>query len=160
MKEVYPQAACFSDYTASACIHTHTLSSNLHICTHSCTRNKCIHCSSQPYHMSAAALNAFHSLLLKQVTGDNSLSITVYNHPFPRNITAQVNHSPQHTVPPPTSLYWLKNHSPQHTVMIMMSHHPPLCTGSSTPVDNVTCTYMYNITSPHLSVLAWVLQWI
>ena len=50
-----------------------------------------MHCWSQPYHMSAAALNAFHSLLLKQVTGNNSLSITAYNHPLPRNITAQVN---------------------------------------------------------------------
>jgi len=40
--------------------------------------------------MSAAALNAFHNLQLKQVTGDNSLSISIYNHPFPRNITAQV----------------------------------------------------------------------
>jgi len=56
------------------------------------------HCSFQPYHMSAAALNAFHSLLLKQVTGNNSLSINVYNHPFPRNITAQADTVTQNNV--------------------------------------------------------------
>lgn len=36
--------------------------------------------------MSAAALNAFHSVLLKSVAGDDTLSITVNNHPLPRNI--------------------------------------------------------------------------
>ena len=84
-----------------ACMYTHTHThTHTHTRTHTHTQHTntltthmhaYIHCSSQPYHMSAAALNAFHSLLLKQVTGNHFLSIIAYNHPLPRNITAQVN---------------------------------------------------------------------
>ena len=38
--------------------------------------------------MPAAALNAFHNVLLRSVTGDSTLSITVNNHPLPRNIAS------------------------------------------------------------------------
>jgi len=45
----------------------------------------------QPLHMSAAALNAFQNLRLKEVTGNNSLSLQVFNHPLPRRDLSKVN---------------------------------------------------------------------
>ena len=39
--------------------------------------------------MSAAALNSFHNILLRQ-TLNSSYTITVINHPRPRNVRAQV----------------------------------------------------------------------
>ena len=44
----------------------------------------------QPYHMSAAALNAFHNVHLRQSTENKDLRIQVINHPLPRNLQAQV----------------------------------------------------------------------
>ena len=38
--------------------------------------------------MPAAALNAFHNVLLRSVTGDKAFSITVNNHPLPRNFAS------------------------------------------------------------------------
>ena len=38
----------------------------------------------QAYHTVAAALNAYHNILLKNLMGDNEWSITAYNHPLPR----------------------------------------------------------------------------
>ena len=46
----------------------------------------------QPYHMPAAALNAFHNILLKKLSPSQSFSISVNNHPLPRNLTVQVNY--------------------------------------------------------------------
>lgn len=40
--------------------------------------------------MPGAALNAFHTLLLRKSTGDNSFKISVNNHPLPRNLTVQI----------------------------------------------------------------------
>lgn len=40
--------------------------------------------------MPGAALNAFHNILLRNLTGDTSYTITVNNHPLPRNVTVQL----------------------------------------------------------------------
>ncbi len=40
--------------------------------------------------MPGAALNAFHTILLRKATGDNSLKMTVNNHPLPRSVSVQV----------------------------------------------------------------------
>ena len=45
----------------------------------------------QPLHMSAAALNAFQNLRLKETTGNSSLSLQVFNHPLPRRDFSRVN---------------------------------------------------------------------
>ena len=43
--------------------------------------------------MSAAALNTFHNVLLRSMTGENTLSITVNNHPLPLvNVSEEVQH--------------------------------------------------------------------
>ena len=44
----------------------------------------------QPWHMSAAALNAFHNIWLKQATDDEELTLYVNNHPLPRTAEAEV----------------------------------------------------------------------
>ena len=44
----------------------------------------------QPLHMSAAALNILHNVLLRSEKRDESLSILVNNHPLPRNASEQV----------------------------------------------------------------------
>ena len=44
----------------------------------------------QTWHMSAAVLNAFHNVWLREVTGITNLSITVNNHPLPRSSEGQV----------------------------------------------------------------------
>ncbi len=40
--------------------------------------------------MPGAALNAFHTLLLRKATGQDSFKISVNNHPLPRNLTVQI----------------------------------------------------------------------
>ena len=40
--------------------------------------------------MSAAMLNAFHNVWLREVTGQNNISIAVNNHPLPRSNEGQV----------------------------------------------------------------------
>ena len=40
--------------------------------------------------MAAAALNAFHNIWLRTALGRDDVTITVRNHPLPRNLTAQV----------------------------------------------------------------------
>ena len=49
----------------------------------------------QPWHMSAAVLNAFHNVWLREVTGMANLSITVNNHPLPRSNEGQVGYMPE-----------------------------------------------------------------
>ena len=44
----------------------------------------------QPYHMSAAALNAFHNIWLKHATNNKELTLDVNNHPLPRTAEAEV----------------------------------------------------------------------
>lgn len=44
----------------------------------------------QPWHMSAAMLNAFHNVWLRQTAENQELSITVYNHPLPRTNEGEV----------------------------------------------------------------------
>ena len=44
----------------------------------------------QPWHMSAAALNAFHNVWLRQATNNSDLTLTVNNHPLPRTVDAEV----------------------------------------------------------------------
>ena len=39
----------------------------------------------QPFHMPAAALNVFHNVLLRSVTGEDDITIVINNHPLPRN---------------------------------------------------------------------------
>ena len=41
--------------------------------------------------MPPAALNGFYNIYLKQVTGNNNLSITVTNDPLPRSLENEVN---------------------------------------------------------------------
>ena len=40
--------------------------------------------------MSAAALNAFHNIWLRQATNDEELTLNVNNHPLPRTVEAEV----------------------------------------------------------------------
>ena len=40
--------------------------------------------------MSAAMLNVFYNVWLREMTGDQGLSITVNNHPLPRSNEGQV----------------------------------------------------------------------
>ena len=40
--------------------------------------------------MSAASLNAFHNVWLRQATGNPDLRLTVNNHPLPRTVDAEV----------------------------------------------------------------------
>ena len=47
----------------------------------------------QPWHMSAAALNAFHNVWLRQATNNSSLRLTINNHPLPRTLDAEVHSS-------------------------------------------------------------------
>lgn len=44
----------------------------------------------QPFHAAPAALNAFHNIYLKQITGNQALSLRVTNHPLPRGNAATV----------------------------------------------------------------------
>lgn len=44
----------------------------------------------QPIHMPAAMLNAFHNVWLRNVTNNSALSITVNNHPLPSTTVSQV----------------------------------------------------------------------
>lgn len=44
-----------------------------------------------PFHASPAALNAFHNIYLKQVTGLSDVTLTVINHPLPRNDSSRLN---------------------------------------------------------------------
>lgn len=45
----------------------------------------------QPYHMIAASLNAFYNVYLgQQLPAESGFTITVNNHPLPRNIDTQV----------------------------------------------------------------------
>ena len=55
------------------------------------TMHYSLHFISQPYHMPPAALNGFYNIYLKQVTGNNNLSITVTNDPLPRSLENEVN---------------------------------------------------------------------
>lgn len=48
--------------------------------------------------MPGAALNAFHTVLLKQLSGDRSLSMTVNNHPLPPAPGSQVSYFMQYIV--------------------------------------------------------------
>ena len=54
--------------------------------------------------MSPAALNAFHNLYLKQVAG-RDLTLTVINHPLPRNATSKVHRLPLGTAIIMTDMY-------------------------------------------------------
>ncbi|CAI8007469.1 ATP-binding cassette sub-family A member 3 [Geodia barretti] len=40
--------------------------------------------NNRPWHMSAAALNAFHNVWLRQATNNSNLRLTINNHPLPR----------------------------------------------------------------------------
>ena len=44
----------------------------------------------QPFHMAAAALNAFHNIWLRTALGRDDVTITVRNHPLPRSVRGQV----------------------------------------------------------------------
>ena len=44
----------------------------------------------QPWHMSAASLNAFHNVWLRQATNKSDLTLTINNHPLPRGAEAEV----------------------------------------------------------------------
>ena len=44
----------------------------------------------QPWHMSAASLNAFHNVWLRNATGNPDLTLNVNNHPLPRDAEAEV----------------------------------------------------------------------
>ena len=65
-----------------------------HYISYQCTNNSNIeHVTSfilQPYHMSAAALNAFHNIWLKHATNNKELTLDVNNHPLPRTAEAEV----------------------------------------------------------------------
>ena len=53
--------------------------------------------SLQPYHTIAASLNAFYNLYLNEQLGGERFTITVINHPLPRNLDSQVSACAVHT---------------------------------------------------------------
>jgi ATP-binding cassette subfamily A (ABC1) protein 3 len=46
--------------------------------------------SGKPWHMSAAMLNVFYNVWLRELTGEGNISITVNNHPLPRSNEGQL----------------------------------------------------------------------
>ena len=49
--------------------------------------------SLQPFHMPAAALNAFHTIYMRHVLNNDSYSMKVNNHPLPRTSDGEVRYN-------------------------------------------------------------------
>ena len=57
---------------------------------------------SQPYHMSAAALNALHNIILQKKYGMEGVTISVNNYPLPKGVDDEVpTRTITHICPPP-----------------------------------------------------------
>ncbi|CAI8053623.1 ATP-binding cassette sub-family A member 3 [Geodia barretti] len=54
-----------------------------------------VYYNNNPWHMSAAALNAFHNVWLRQATNNSNLRLTINNHPLPRTVDAEVDATQQ-----------------------------------------------------------------
>ena len=101
----------------------------------------------QPYHMSAAALNALHNILLQQ-RGAEGVTISVNNYPLPKDVNEEV---PVHTVPHAYQycttcvhvhmLLTCPSHAP-HMHLTCPSHapHMPLTCSSHAPHMPLTCS--------------------
>ena len=85
----------------------------------------------QPYHMSAAALNALHNILLQQ-RGAEGVTISVNNYPLPKDVNEEV----------PVLLYHMRTSTVPHAFMYTCPSHAPhmlLTCPSHAPHMLLTC---------------------